>query len=148
MERDIFQRQRLIAGWEQERLTQARVAIVGSDWLAGYCALILACLGVGRIYLLDDARANGNERFFFPLPPLATRASGWANWLAALGFSNRIIARCVNPLYGERVLLPPVDAVVSATGDPNLQQALIRYAGQANVPLVAGGIEGAAGGAA
>jgi molybdopterin/thiamine biosynthesis adenylyltransferase len=141
----VYHRQQLITGWDQERLAHARVAIVGSDWRAGYCALYLACLGVGRIYLLDNARAKRDERFFFPLKRGDSRAQGWADWLVQLGFTNHIIARHTNPIYGGRVILPPVDAIISATNDAASQQALARYAVEQCIPLLIGTTAGPAG---
>ncbi len=124
MNQDIFERQRLIGGWEQERLTRACVAVVGSDWLAGYCALYLACLGVGRIYLLDSARARQEERFFFTLAAGEPRVKGWANWLTGLGFSNRLIARHASLVYNDQALLPPADVIICATDCAELREAL------------------------
>ncbi len=49
-----YARQMQISGWEQSRLAQATVAIIGSGLLAGSVAWGLAALGVGRIFLLDD----------------------------------------------------------------------------------------------
>lgn len=63
MEPDIFQRQRLITDWEQQRLTRARVAIIGSDWLAGFCYLLSPFVVKFDIRVMTESSST----FFFTL---------------------------------------------------------------------------------
>lgn len=135
---ELYDRQRRIPGWEQERLSEARVVVLGGGWLAGWCALGLACLGVGRITLMEAPRPTSGDQYWFPLRPGEARVAGWAAWLASLGFPNRIIARASDPLAGDRLLLPAADAVACATGAPGLLPALGRLARDEGVPVVLG----------
>lgn len=54
-----YNRQELIEGWNQKRLTDATVSIIGSDFLAQYVAIPLVALGVGNVRLIDDTKARG-----------------------------------------------------------------------------------------
>lgn len=55
-----YHRQELIDGWDQEKLRNAKVAIVGDGKLAEYVAIPLAALGVGEIRIIG----NGASRKF------------------------------------------------------------------------------------
>ena len=61
METNRYNRQQLIENWDQERLTKARIAIIGSSQLANFTAATLAALGIGDIELYDDAKVEGNS---------------------------------------------------------------------------------------
>lgn len=50
-----YSRQELIEGWDQSKLTNAKIGIVGSDHIASFLGTSLAALGVGEITLYDDA---------------------------------------------------------------------------------------------
>lgn len=51
--RDRYSRLRLIGWWDQERLTRARVMVVGAGALGNEVLKNLALVGVGSIYLVD-----------------------------------------------------------------------------------------------
>ncbi len=58
-----YNRQELIPGWNQDKLTNASIAIIGSDWMAAYATIAATALGVGRVRLIDDsytAKKNSN----------------------------------------------------------------------------------------
>jgi hypothetical protein len=46
---DRFERQRVISGWDQRRVSAGVVAVVGRDWLGAFTIWALGCLGVGDI---------------------------------------------------------------------------------------------------
>ena len=48
-----FARQTLICGWDQERLTRARVMVAGVGALGNASAVDLALTGIGRLLLVD-----------------------------------------------------------------------------------------------
>jgi len=134
---DVYHRQRLINGWNQDALSEASVAVMGSGWLAGHCALNLVCLGVGRVYLVDQARSAGGERFFFQAERGGYRADSWARWFKWLGYPDRVFARHVDPVYGGELVLPPVEAVVGANTGPAAAEALRRLSTRADTVVAA-----------
>jgi len=66
-----YHRQELIDGWNQEKLRDAKVAIIGDGKLAEYVAIPLAALGVGEIRIIG----NSDSRKFldFEDPPNASK---------------------------------------------------------------------------
>ncbi|MBU0461714.1 MAG: hypothetical protein KJ574_03955, partial [Nanoarchaeota archaeon] len=56
-ELDRYQRQALIEGWDQTKLSGATVTILGSDKLAQYIAIPLTALGV-NVRMVDNASAH------------------------------------------------------------------------------------------
>lgn len=55
-----YARQELIQGWVQQKLTDARVVVVGHDLLSEFINLGLAALGVGEIRIFTNYK-NGKE---------------------------------------------------------------------------------------
>jgi molybdopterin/thiamine biosynthesis adenylyltransferase len=62
---DVFDRQRRISGWRQERFQKARVAVVGRGWLGTFLVWELNSLGVGQISWIGQPRpeTEGLARF-------------------------------------------------------------------------------------
>ena len=54
LEEDPFARQKLIDGWQQERLRNARVLVVGAGALGNEVLKNLALIGIGQIFILDS----------------------------------------------------------------------------------------------
>src|SRR5712691_411342 len=48
-----FERQMRIAGWNQQRLQEACVAVCGRDWLGTFTVWALAALGIGDLIWLE-----------------------------------------------------------------------------------------------
>src|SRR5271167_4519430 len=58
---DRFARFRLINWWDQERLAQARVLVVGAGALGNEILKDLALLGVGRVLVADRDRVENSN---------------------------------------------------------------------------------------
>ena len=71
-----YNRQQLIEGWDQQKLADATVSIVGSDFLAQYVAIPLVALGVGTVRLIDDVKATGEGFLDFRLDSGMYRVHG------------------------------------------------------------------------
>lgn len=60
---DIYDRQKRIPGWDQDRIRKSVVTIVGSDELARECAIPLAAMGVGSIIMIGNKYTKKDEMF-------------------------------------------------------------------------------------
>jgi molybdopterin/thiamine biosynthesis adenylyltransferase/predicted RNA-binding Zn-ribbon protein involved in translation (DUF1610 family) len=58
LEDDRYSRQRLIAGWDQERLSQARILVAGAGALGNEVLKNLALAGVGHLLIVDFDRVE------------------------------------------------------------------------------------------
>ncbi|MFI5454663.1 MAG: HesA/MoeB/ThiF family protein [Isosphaerales bacterium] len=58
---DRFARFRLISWWDQERLAQARVLVIGAGALGNEIVKDLALLGVGRVFVADRDRVENSN---------------------------------------------------------------------------------------
>ena len=145
-----YNRQTLIAGWDQERLTRARVGVIGCDWLGSLLAWGLAALGVGHIFLLDDRRELAGGR-----PPLlclsrkdvaGTPAGALAETLAYMNPAVTVRAMPISLRYAEMgQAIPACDVLVDTAGETS-QRISLAFARERGVPLIAANV-GAAGGA-
>lgn len=134
-----YARQAQIPGWQQERLPQAVVAIVGSGLLAGIIAWGLAALGIGRIFLLDDERVTA-EGTAFP------RLDGAAGQLAVAALADTLLT--LNPAVtavglGHRLwydahaaAIPACDLLIEAGNDFTSKLIARAYARTHRRPLI------------
>ena len=137
-----YDRQELIEGWNQEKLTNAKVIIAGSDILANYVAMSLSALGFGSIEIYGAGKTSGqkarkqineadySEGFIFP-PAGESRSK--ADLIAE--FANKI-----NPAveaYGINLdlarennlnVLNGADIIIDASNDAASKKELIDYA--------------------
>src|SRR5690554_4196160 len=58
---DRYARFRLIAWWEQEKLTAARILVVGAGALGNEVLKNLALLGVGSVHIVDFDEIEGSN---------------------------------------------------------------------------------------
>jgi molybdopterin/thiamine biosynthesis adenylyltransferase len=63
---DFYDRQRRVPGWRQEPLREARVAVVGRDWVGTYVASGLKSMGIGEVLWFGAPRpwTDGTAAFF------------------------------------------------------------------------------------
>lgn len=55
-----YQRQSLIKGWDQKKLTNAKVSIIGNGYLGEFLSLGLVALGIGNIRIFSNEK-NGKK---------------------------------------------------------------------------------------
>ncbi len=60
---DRYNRQELIEGWNQELLSNARIAVIGSGYLANYTLTALAALGVGNLEVYSTEKVGEEKEF-------------------------------------------------------------------------------------
>ncbi|MHA1372637.1 MAG: ThiF family adenylyltransferase [Promethearchaeota archaeon] len=68
IEKDIFDRQKRLKGWDQEKINNASVLVVGAGATGNELIKNLVLMGIGKIYLVDFdyiERSNLNRCVFF-----------------------------------------------------------------------------------
>ncbi len=148
-----YNRQELIAGWDQSKLENASIAIIGTDILANFSAITLAALGFGDIEIygpgfvtrsmLTNYGKNRNnpdysEGFlYFDAHAGDPKAEVIASFIKKLNplvdaFGVNIdLCRAEN-----RNVIGKPDIILETTNDPASKIVAIEYAAQHNIPLV------------
>jgi molybdopterin/thiamine biosynthesis adenylyltransferase len=143
-----YARQTLLPGWVQEKLSQARVCVIGCDWLGSLLAWGVAALGVGHIDLLDDRRALAEGRPWLCLPASAHKkgVQGVAHTLMRLNPAVTARGLPISLRYaGLAQMIPACDVLVDTAGEAS-QPISLAWAQAHGVPLIQA-TAGVAGGA-
>ncbi len=134
-----YERQMRIPGWEQTRLAEAHVVLVGAGLLAGFIGWALAALGVGRITILDDHRLNETSPIFPGLQraPGHAAAANLAYTLQTLNPTLTAHGLTFHLWYAEQLqTLPPADCLIEATDDLQAKEICLTYGQQEGKPII------------
>ena len=143
-DRERFSRQLLYLGefgdpaLLQRRLRDAGVLILGCGGLGSWAAAAAACLGLGRLILVDDDRvelSNLNRQILFPRTAIGRpKVEALQDWLSGFDPDVRVTAhvRRIEREADVAALLPGVDAVVLAADAP--AYVIARWVNGACVP--------------
>ena len=130
-----YDRQELIEGWDQQKLKDATISIIGSDVLAQYIALPLTALGVGSIRIIDNERATGEGFLDFELKG-GSRAKTLELALERVNpsidiksYSSTLVSE------GSKYFLQGSDLIIDATNSPRSKTISIEYALEKDIPL-------------
>jgi bacteriocin biosynthesis cyclodehydratase domain-containing protein len=143
-DRERFSRQLLYLGelgdpaLLQRRLRDASVLILGCGGLGSWAAAAAACLGLGRLILIDHDRvelSNLNRQILFQRSSIGRpKVELLRDWLFGFDPDVRVTAhvRRIEGTEDVAVLLPGVDAVVLAADTPPYQ--IVRWVNEACAP--------------
>lgn len=135
-----YARQMLIPRWDQARLSESHVLIVGSDALAAAIAVGATALGVGRVTLLHDAVVACDQLDNFlcvGATPGAPRVRVMEASLRTLNPDvtvNSIVAQLVSDV--QLMTLPRPHLVIIANGDACDVEVCAAYAHAQGIPLI------------
>ncbi len=68
IEQDLFDRQKRIKGWDQQKINESSILVVGAGATGNELVKNLVLMGLGKIYLIDFdiiERSNLNRCVFF-----------------------------------------------------------------------------------
>lgn len=128
-----YARQQLLSGWEQQRLSDATIAIVGSGPLAFLVGLMAASMGFGRLVMLGEDRLA------------ALKISGQGSWSELYRRINphvRVYAAATRLSLGLLRRLPALDGLVVAANDLEAHCVARKAAQELPIPVVAGATAG------
>jgi len=110
--RERYDRQNLIDGWDQSKLSNARVALLGSGQLANFTVASLVPLGVGNVEIYDSTKVDGRGEFLlFSAKKGEPKTHALERILSEINPSSRIKGLDMSPAR---------DSTFSVIGSPKL----------------------------
>ena len=145
-DQDRYDRLRLISWWDQSRIRQARVLVVGAGALGNEVVKNLVLLGVGTIYLIDfdviEASNLSRSVFFRDSDCGQPKSQVLARRAQELNPDS-----CIIPIHGNVMLeigvglIKSFDVVVGCLDNREARLWVNRLCWKANVPWIDGGIQ-------
>jgi adenylyltransferase/sulfurtransferase len=143
---DRYSRLRLIAWWDQEKLAQARVLVVGAGALGNEVLKNLALLGIGEIYLIDFdqiEQSNLTRSVLFRQRDCGrSKAEAAAEAVRDLNPDTKVLPFCAN--IGTDIglgLFRDVDVVIGCLDNREARLWVNRCCWKVGTPWIDGGIQ-------
>jgi molybdopterin/thiamine biosynthesis adenylyltransferase len=132
-----YNRQELIEGWDQKKLTNSTVTILGSDVLARYILMPLAALGVGRIRIIDNSKAR--DEMFLDLELKGdSRVKSLEEAIAKINPYVQVEAIHANVISdASKYFLEGSNIIIDATNSPRSKAIALDYCVGQSVPMIA-----------
>ena len=143
---DRYERLRLIAWWDQERLARSKVLVVGAGALGNEVLKNLALIGIGRIYVIDFDRietSNLTRSVLFRQRDCGrSKAESAAAALADMNPDWRVIAWDADVMCDVGLgLVRDMDVVIGCLDNREARLWVNRMCWKAKVPWIDGGIQ-------
>ena len=142
---ELYDRQTRIPGWEQRKLDQARVVVLGSGTLAQQLLVNLAGLGVTNVLLQSNGRIalTKEDYFLFGFPSMESIGKPRIDFIEREllqlneNFKGRLKTFFSPFDEGDIAAFRP-DAIVSAENDPAIVEHGLVYCIRHKLPFIAG----------
>lgn len=138
-----YSRQTLIEEWDQDKLCNAKIVMVGAGALGNYMGLGLVGLGIGDLTIIDNdvlERSNMNRQLLFTERDIGRqKASALAERLLERNIST-VVTSINERITGDNLvsLIGNCDILVDAVDNIPTRLLLSRYALIKGIPLVHG----------
>lgn len=134
---DRYDRQRLIKGWDQDRLTSTTLLIVGTTWTARFASLLAAAMGFGRIVLIGAGKVEETDRCFL-LSGRLLKSSILRHWTSRLCLMNPNIdiIDCPEMIHTTHVTDINPDIVINADNTIQALQSTYRLIASRAKPVI------------
>jgi len=135
---DRYNRQELIEGWDQKKLAQARVEIIGSGKLAQFAATSLVALGVGYVGINDDAEVGEGDGFLTrSAAPGKKRVGILEERLAELNPETRVVGNYAPSDIALSVIASrSTDVLLDLTNSLESKKKVLNHALMFQVPVI------------
>jgi len=132
-----YARQEAISGWDQDRLSDATIAVAGSGPAAFLSVLMATAMGMGRLVWLEGGTGVDGLPSFLPLDGLS-----WSDFFARINPRVKVFSYPVR--LRERLIrkLPALDGLIVAGNDLLAWKAAWLLAQDTSIPVVAGNSAG------
>lgn len=136
-----YDRQQMIDRWDQDKLASARIAVVGSDYLAQFVCTGLAALGT-NIDIVDNQRfAPEDDKGLLGLSAKSgvTKAQALSELASKINPHIRVRAHHLALLYEACFeALPRPDLIIEASNNSNSKHTCLSYARRKAIPVILG----------
>lgn len=145
-ESDRYSRLRLIGWWDQEKIANARILVVGAGALGNEVLKNLALLGVGRVYLIDfdEIQASNLSRAVL----FRAEHEGQSKAKVAAEMASQLNPDCqILPCFGNVLthiglgLVREADLVICCVDNREARLWINRMCWKVNTPWIDGGIQ-------
>lgn len=134
MTKDIrYDRQERIKNWKQEKLTNARVAIIGTGQLAQFSAASLAAVGVGNIEIYDDGK--NREKGFLSLHE-ENKVSALEKRLHEINPDVNVRGVKIGEGSLENYLNGKEELILELTNSPEMKERVLAYARSKGIKVI------------
>lgn len=147
LEPDRFVRQKMIEGWNQEKLEKLHIGVIGVDYLSQFLLSALAGLGVGHgnhhgcVTLYGFGKVKDDDIKNYPLFLEAKEGENKTDALEKIikkinphvqvcGINSELPEECLKLFFDD------VDLLVETTNNPKLKKTLSDYSRKNNKPLI------------
>lgn len=143
---DRYARFRLIAWWEQEKLTAARILVVGAGALGNEVLKNLALLGVGSVHIVDFDEIEGSNLsrsvLFRSRDRGRSKAEAAAEAVMDINPEIKVQALCANVITDIGLgLFRDVDVVIGCLDNREARLWVNRQCWKVNTPWIDAGIQ-------
>ena len=143
---DRYSRLRLIGWWEQEKISAAKILVVGAGALGNEVLKNLALLGLGHVYLIDFDEIQDSNLTRSVL--FRARHTGQPKANVAAEMARELNPDCkIVPMFGNVLtdiglgLVRDVDLVICCVDNREARLWINRMCWKANTPWIDGGIQ-------
>lgn len=134
---DRYNRQELIKGWDQAKLNNTRVVVVGSGNLANYTLVALSALGVGNIEIYDKARVNSDREFLtFEAKEREPKVKALETMLKKINPTSRIRGVSSSLSGPLMAMIGEPDLIIDTTNSLKSKSDVLKYAKSKGVKVI------------
>ncbi len=127
---DRTRTQQVIPGWDQSRLLQAKVAVIGSDQLANFVTSGLAALGLGHVSVYDNKRCrkfDKNGFLYFDIEENENNVNHLVKILKKISPESDFKGIYTKILENSKHLLFKPDLIADCTNDKKSKEYTLEY---------------------
>ena len=141
-----YDRQQRIEGWNQKKIKDARITIIGTDALAQHIAISSAALGFGTIEIYGEGIDTGEECGLFQIEPVKSTTTQSPGEVRPKVKCLEQLLKAINPevhatginidASRNKEIIGETDIIIEATNDTESKAEIIHYAIEKNIPLI------------
>jgi len=132
-----YSRQELISGWDQKKIENSSVALIGSGNLAYFTSASLVALGFGNVEIYGDEKIKENEFLFNLVDKRYSKVETLEEILSKINPLVNVIG--VHAGMGDNdliFLMEKPKVIIDVTNNPRSKDIIINYSRRENIPVI------------